>query len=963
MADTQVKRPDPDFRSLFESAPGLYLVLDPDLNILAVSDAYLRATMTAREQILGRGIFDVFPDNPADPSTAGVSTLRASLERVKTSLQPDTMAVQKYDIRRPDSEGGGWEERWWSPLNSPVLGADGRLRYLIHRVEDVTEFVKLRDEGKASRRLAGEFRDRAAQMEREVVQRGQELAALNEKLRTMDRVKTRFFANVSHELRTPLTLILGPAENLLRDDAVTPARRHDAETILRNARLLQRHVNDLLDVAKLEAGKMGVEYARFDLARLVRQTASHFQSFASDRGDVLTVEAASPVEVEADPLKIDRVLINLLSNAFKFTPVGGRVRITLRAGSGETDAATVEVADSGPGIPPEFRKAVFERFVQAGSDPNRSLGGTGLGLAIAKEFLELHRGAIEIADAPEGGALFVVTLPLRAPAGTTIGSGPAPSPPPHISEERRVFPEPARPPSPTSPPPSSPLVLVVEDNADMRRYICESLAGGFRTEECTNGKEGLKRAKELLPDLILTDLMLPEMSGEDLVLAVRRLPQLNHVPVVFLTARADDDLRIRLLQEGAQDWLTKPFSAEELSARVGNLVSRKQAAERLEDQLRQAQKMEAVGRLAGGVAHDFNNLLTAILGYAETAIDKIGSGHSASQDIEEVRRAGQRAATLTQQLLAYSRKQVLRLEPVDLNLVVQTMDRLLARLIGEDIRLKTHLAKDPLWVNADRGQLEQVIANLAVNARDAMSAGGNLTIETASAVLDAPYAEAAGGLKAGVYATLAMTDNGHGIPAEILPRIFEPFFTTKEPGKGTGLGLSTSYGIVKQTGGHISVYSEPGQGTTFRIYLPLSSEIPGEAPIATQDPPAARGGETILLVEDEPQVRSIARTILSRLGYQVLAAPDGMAAIDLATAHEGPLDLLLSDVVMPGLGGVELADRLMAVRPGLRVLFMSGYSAHSIVQDGFLDPKVNVLEKPFTSATLSAKVREVLDRR
>src|SRR5687768_9438494 len=376
----------PDFRRLFESAPGSYLVLSPRLTIVAASDAYLRATMTIRENILGRGLFDVFPGNPDDPAATGVGNLRASLERVLLSREPDAMAVQKYDIPRPG--GDGFEERHWSPVNSPVLGADGEVAYVIHRVEDVTDFVRLKEKG--------------GHLEAEIFRRAQELQEANRRLRALDQVKTQLFANVSHELRTPLTLILGPVAALLADPDLADAHRHRLAVVQRNARLLLAHVTDLLDLAGLEAGKVALAYARADLAGMVRQVADHFTSFAHERHFAFTVEAPETLWAEVDLPKLERVLMNLLGNAFKFTPAGGRIRCRL-ATDDTTGRARLEVADSGPGVPAPAREAVFERFFQADEGPTRRFGGTGLGLAIAREFVDLHHGSTAGSEPAEAG--------------------------------------------------------------------------------------------------------------------------------------------------------------------------------------------------------------------------------------------------------------------------------------------------------------------------------------------------------------------------------------------------------------------------------------------------------------------------------------------------------------------------------------------------------------------------------
>src|SRR6266545_270846 len=381
----------------------------------------------------------------------------------------------------------------------------------------------------------------------------------------------------------------------------------------------------------------------------------------------------------------------------------------------------------------------------------------------------------------------------------------------------------------------------------------------------------------------------------------------------------------------------------------------------LEEQFRQAQKMEAVGQLAGGIAHDFNNLLTAILGNTQLLLRDLPPGDASRSDVEEIRKASERAAALTRQLLAYSRRQLLQPEVLDLNVVVADMDRMLRRLIGEHIVLATALAPDLGRVRADPSQLEQVIVNLVVNARDAMPDGGRLTIETANVDLDEAYVEQHLGAAAGAYAMLAVTDTGTGMDAVVRAHLFEPFFTTKEVGKGTGLGLATVYGIVKQSGGYISVYTEPGHGSSFKVYLPRTAPLPqATAPTASR-PTAARGSETILIVEDEAAVLALSRRALEKQGYDVLAAANPADALRIVERHGGPIHLLLTDVVMPGMSGRELAEQLAARRAGIRVLYMSGYPGDAITQGGTLAAGSAFLSKPFAPDGLARKVRDVLD--
>ncbi|MBN8610567.1 MAG: response regulator [Deltaproteobacteria bacterium] len=594
----------PDFRRLFESAPGSFLVLTPDLTIVAVTDAYAQATMTRREEIVGRGIFSVFPDNPEDPAATGVATLRDSLLRVLSQRRPDAMAVQKYDVRRPDAEGGGFETRYWSPLNSPVLDESGEISHIIHRVDDVTEFVRLQHARREQELATEALQVRADAMETEVFRRAQQIQDANRELRT-----------------------------------------HQAE---------------------LEA-------------RVAERTA------------------------------------------------------TLR-----------------------------------------------------------------------------------------------------------------------------------EKNEALEREIAERQ----KTE---------------------------------------------------------------------------------------------QALRRSEDQLRQAQKLEAVGRLAGGVAHDFNNILSAILSYAAFVLEALREDDPVREDVAEIRDAGERAAALTRQLLAFSRHQVLEVTVLDLNEIVGGVERMLRRTLGEDIQLRLVLQEDLGRVSSDRGQIEQVILNLVVNARDAMPRGGRLTIETANVDFSDVQAAERLGARAGPHVMLSVSDTGIGMDKETQARVFEPFFTTKERGKGTGLGLSTAFGIVKQSGGTLWLYSEVGEGTTFKVYLPVV-EHEARATVSSMPPvlPAARGHETVLLVEDDEQVRAVAAEILRRAGYTVLETGGPLAALAACAEHAGPVEVLLTDVVMPSMNGKDLAEQVRALRPQIRVLFMSGYTDDVILHQG-LEAGVRFVQKPLRPETLLRKLRDALD--
>lgn len=381
----------------------------------------------------------------------------------------------------------------------------------------------------------------------------------------------------------------------------------------------------------------------------------------------------------------------------------------------------------------------------------------------------------------------------------------------------------------------------------------------------------------------------------------------------------------------------------------------------LERQLRMAQKMEAVGRLSGGIAHDFNNLLGVIMGYSQVLKRTLGPQSPSYEHAEEIEKASQRAVSLTRQLLAFSRQQVLEPVILNLNALVTDMEKMLPRLIGEDIELTLRMDSELGQVKADPSQIEQVIMNLAVNARDAMPDGGKLTVRTANVVLDAVYARQHPGAKPGSYVMLAVTDTGMGMDPETQARIFEPFFTTKERDKGTGLGLATVYGVVKQSGGYIGVDSEKGKGASFMVYLPRVEQAATMPAASSATPPSARGSETILLVEDAAPLLKLAHMFLKECGYNVLTAADGTEALQVARDHVGPIHLLLTDVVMPGMNGRVLAEQLTPRQPGMKVVYMSGYTDSFIAGHGVLEPGTHLIHKPFTAEVLTQKVRELLD--
>ena len=427
-------------------------------------------------------------------------------------------------------------------------------------------------------------------------------------------------------------------------------------------------------------------------------------------------------------------------------------------------------------------------------------------------------------------------------------------------------------------------------------------------------------------------------------------------------APTETEIRVRQRGGGARTLEASATNLLRHPAVQGIVLNARDVTERrnLEEQLMRSQRMEAIGTLSGGVAHDFNNILTVILGHTEVLLQSLQSSPDEYHHLQSIDEASRRAGALTRQLLAFSRKQILQPRVFNLNALIVDLDKMLRRMISEDIEFETMTDPNLGATKADPGQIEQVVMNLVVNARDAIKDGGRITIETANVNLDDEYVRAHAGARTGPHVMLAVSDTGEGISAEVFPHIFEPFFTTKEVGKGTGLGLSTVYGIVRQSGGNIFVYSQPGRGTTFKVYLPRVDE---PAP-ATPQPPqktVRTGAETVLLVEDEPALRDLIRIALTGNGFTVLDAGSPMDALAISRAHTAPLHLLITDVIMPGMDGPSLAKQVLQERPDIKVLYMSGYATNFIMHDGIVDPGTNFLEKPFHPGALLAKVREVLD--
>lgn len=806
---------DLDFRLLFESSPDILLVLradPPRYTMIGATESRLAATHTTRADILDRGLFEVFPDNPDDPSATGANNLRASLDRVVATRQSDTMAVQKYDIRGPD---GTFQIKYWSPRNLPVLSASGELRYILHRVEDVTELVRASE-------LGQELLGRTHAMEREVIRRSGELAEANRELRAanaklgeLDAAKTAFFSNISHEFRTPLTLMLGPLEDCLAesDERLAPAQRARLRMAFDNSLRLLKLVNALLDFARLEAGRLSATFSPLDLSAATAELAGMFQSALEKAGLRLVLECPKLDE----PAWVDRelwekIVSNLMSNAFKFTLAG---QVTVRV-SAQPTQFVLEVSDTGVGIPQSELGRVFERFHRVTGVVGRTYEGSGIGLALVRELVELHGGRVGVTSAVGAGTAFRVEIPRGfahlPPDSVSHGSPPrgdVRAAEAQAGETRRlssgavVVPNEPGPAAP-SPGVAPAQVLVVDDNPDLRDYLARILAPAYEVTTACDGRAALASVRARRPDIVVSDVMMPLLDGFGLVRELRSDPSTAAIPVILLSARAGEDSALEGLDAGANDYLMKPFAARELLARVRTNVELARARRAWTLELENANhELEAFNR---SVAHDLRAPVRIVAGFAQVLLEDFGDalGAEGAKSLAHIRAAAVRMGELIEGLLALSRLgrgEVAR-APVDLSSMAR---RIVERLELRDPGRRVEVEIEPaIEVNADARLVEIALENLLGNA-------WKFTGKTAAArILVGQRAE-------GSPKTVFVRDNGAGFDMKYVKNLFGVFqrLHAASDFEGTGIGLATVERVVRRHGGRIWAEGAVGRGATF----------------------------------------------------------------------------------------------------------------------------------------------------
>ncbi|HEX7048537.1 MAG TPA: PAS domain S-box protein [Gammaproteobacteria bacterium] len=921
-----------DFLRVFEAAPVPFVVFDvDDYVILAANDVFLATVGAQREDVIGKRFDTAFPVDPTDPrSFENVRQLRASLDHVKETGKPHAVPIQRYAIPARNGKKGEFEERYWSLADSPIHDADGQLRYIVHRLEDVTDIVHFREQ-RSHDEDESLHAARADRLAAEVMRYAGELRSLNEHLRVAQRVanvgswqlgirdESRVWSDEMFRITgisrdKPLTTdalasVLHPADR----DAFLEQRKHFMagndlpgefeHRIIRPTDGEVRWVRERVEISFDEDNQPAWLFGT--LQDITRDRHAEEQVRESEERFRLVAKAASDTIWDWD-LVHDRVWWNEgVREAFGYTPQN----------IGPSSRSFVER------IHPDDRARVqglLQKAIRGDSDE------------WSAEY-RFRRANGSYADVWMRG--YVVARDQTGRAMRMVGGMNDIS----IAKEREVRLE-----EQAALLDKAQDAIIVSDIHSLTLFWNKGAERlyGWKTDEIIG-----RNKRELL-----------EADPAAFDMAMRQLMETGEWSGMLAQKRKDGGL----------------FTVEAVMALVANdagkptriLCINTDITERLalEEQLRQSQRLEAVGHLTGGIAHDFNNLLTVILGNAETIADRLPDNPELKNLALMTRDAATRGAELTHGLLAFARRQPLQPKAVDVEALVMRMENFLRRALPENIDIETTAAHD-LW-NAfvDPAQLESVMLNLALNAKDAMPEGGKLTVETANAELDDDYVARHADAEPGCYVMLAVCDTGTGIPPDILDRVFDPFFTTKEKGRGTGLGLSMAYGFVRQSGGHIRIESGLGQGTTVRVYLPRTRQAGASAAPGRMQEGQRGGGEKILVVEDDELVRMHAESQLEAFGYHVISAPDGPNALDIIRKEED-IDLLFTDVVMSGgMDGPALVEKARQIRPKLKVLYTSGYNESAIVRQGRLDEGVQLLQKPYQRHLLAQKVRDMLSQ-
>lgn len=845
-----------DYREIFEQGNVLYLILAPDsprFTILGASDAYLQATRRSREELVGRGIFEAFPENPDDTASKAEGSVRASIEQVLSTHAPHRLPVQKYDVPKPESEGGGYEVKYWSAVHFPVFGKGGELIHIAQRVEDITELAKLQNQGVEQSRMNEELRQRAGQMEMKVLlraqevkeanlglveankeldRRGKELQSLYDKLKELDLLKTQFFANISHEFRTPLALMLGPLEDFLagRRGVLPPSLRDEIEVIQRNATRLLKLVNALLDFSRIEAGRAQVKLEPTDLAQLTAELASAFRSAVESTGLQLVVETDPlPAAVYVDRGMWEKIVLNLISNAFKFT-LQGEIAVRLRP---VEDRIELTVSDTGCGIPQQELPRMFERFHRVEGARGRSFEGSGLGLSLVNEFAKLHGGSVHVASVEGKGSTFTVSIPIRS---GQISSEQAPrnrsaSQPTTgamsytleamtwIGEAEggtNAAGESAVPPAPTtdkSPVYSDATVLVVDDNPDMRCYLMRIISEYCRVEIATDGEAALAKARTTRPDLVLTDVMMPKLDGFGLLRALRADPQTREIPIVILSARAGEESLLEGIETGADDYLIKPFSARELLARVRTHLNMARLRREWAAELERANaELEA---FSYSVSHDLRAPLRRISGFAEMLREHEGArlNEKSRHYVDTIINSVKKMESLINDLLLFSRmaKTEMCVGKVRFDTLLQeVIQELQSDLQGREMIWKIHPLPE---VEGDRAMLRQVWANLIWNAVKYTRTRQRAEIDIGQRSDEREY-------------VFYVRDNGVGFDPQYIDKLFGVFqrLHREDEFEGTGIGLANVRRIVHRHRGRTWAEGALDQGATFYFSLPKNGK-------------------------------------------------------------------------------------------------------------------------------------------